>query len=113
MNYKIEIWDILILIFISIVMIYGMMRSKYDLRWSSWALGDAQNLNAANHFVEEGFKEHYFLPYYHAGYLGKSQGNESKTGYYTRYPPLSVWIIASEIHIINWIKKHIPLAVGS
>ena len=89
MNLRDKIWDILILIFILILVTWGIKRAKYDLRWSAWALGDAQNLNAAIHFSEEGFKEHHFLPYYHAGFLGKSFGSESLTGYYTRYPPFS------------------------
>lgn len=74
------------------VMAFGFIRTKYDLRWSAWAVGDAQAVNAARHFAREGFAYNYFLEYYHPGFLGKSIGNESPVGYYTRYPPFcSVW----------------------
>ena len=85
-------WNVSVCVFAAAVLFYGLARARHEFRWSGWALGDAQNLNAALHFADEGFRNHYFLTYYHSGFLGESYGNESQAGYYTRYPPLSaVW----------------------
>ena len=81
-------WDLMFLGFALSVLAFGLLRVRRDLRWSCWAGGDAMALNAAIHFANEGFRNHYFLEYYHPGFLGKSVGNESPAGYYTRYPPL-------------------------
>ena len=81
--------NILLALIILVVALFGFSRLKSDYRWGGWAIGDAQNLNAAIHFADEGFKKHYFLTYYHPGYLGERYGTETELGYYTHYPPLS------------------------
>jgi hypothetical protein len=72
--------------------VFGWVRATHDHRWGGWAMGDAQNLNASLHFAQEGFQKHFFLTYYHPGYLGECYGTESNLGYYTHYPPLSAII---------------------
>ena len=92
-----RLWDFFLGLFICSVFIFGESRVKYDMRWSAWAMGDAQCLNAGLHFANEGFRTHYFLQYYHPGYLGEHYGSESKIGYYTRYPPFSAILAGFEI----------------
>lgn len=83
------IWNRTLILFLLIVLFFGLSRVKEDYRWGAWAVGEAQNLNGALHFAKEGFIKHYFLPYYHPGHLGERYGTENKLGYYTHYPPLS------------------------
>lgn len=77
-------------VLVGVVGVFAVLRATHEYRWSAWALGDAQNLNAALHFAREGFRTHYFLPYFHPGYLGQVVGTASYLGYYTHYPPLFV-----------------------
>lgn len=82
-------YEIILLLFLIVLGFFVVNRTRSDYRWSAWAIGDAQNLNASLHFSQEGFRKHYFLPYYHPGYIGQSCGSETSLGYYTHYPPLS------------------------
>ncbi|MBI2119114.1 MAG: glycosyltransferase family 39 protein [Elusimicrobia bacterium] len=82
-------WNRYLALYLFVILLFGLSRVKEEYRWGAWAPGEAQNLNAATHFAEEGFKKHYFLPYYHPGHLGERYGTENKLGYYTHYPPLS------------------------
>ena len=52
-----------LILFLSCLGLFAGWRARSDYRWSAWAIGDAQNMNAAVHFANEGFAKHYFLTY--------------------------------------------------
>lgn len=104
-------YDLVAVLFIISISIFALNRATHEYRWSAWAIGDAQNLNAALHFKNEGFLRHYFLTYYHPGYLGKSIGSETEIGYYTHYPPLSA-ILNGVIACLSGNKLFIFRAVA-
>lgn len=78
--------------FAVLLFVFSLARARNPLRWSAWAMGDAQNLSAALHFANEGFLTHKFLTYNHPGYLGRHSRNESNLGYEPHYPSLSAAI---------------------
>src|SRR5437870_1394709 len=103
-------YDIAAVLFISALFLFSTLRARYNLRWSSFALADAQNVTAAMHFAQEGFRTHYFLTYNHPGYLGQHSRNESGLGYEPHYPSLSAVLngvlircFGENLFILRWV----------
>lgn len=75
--------------FLAVIFVFCAFRAKHGLRWSALAYADAETLISSRHFVNEGFKKHYFMNYHTPGYLGYTTPNISKLGYDPHYPSLS------------------------
>jgi len=80
-----RVCNVLVVSFALFILVFGLVRAGYELRWSGWAPGDAQTMSAARHFADEGFIEHGFLTYYHPGVVGSAYFLDE---YYTHSPPL-------------------------
>ncbi|MEW6041035.1 MAG: hypothetical protein AB1633_05900, partial [Elusimicrobiota bacterium] len=91
---------IVLAVFLLIIAVFSVLRAKTD-RWNLWGFGDAQELNAAIHYVNEGFLKHFFLPIYNPGYLGLGGWNMSEPGYYTHYHGLPSTILGAGIKIFG------------
>ena len=63
------------------VFAFSATRCLYDYRWSFWAYGDAQMLNAGIHFRDEGFVKHNFLPLVNPGYVHDLISNNLPNGH--------------------------------
>jgi hypothetical protein len=85
--------DYLAIILVLSLFLFAGIRSLHEFRWSYWAYGDAQMLNAGIHFRDEGFLKHNFLPLVNPGYIHDMIPNNFPNGRYSHYPALHAVII--------------------
>lgn len=85
--------DMFALVLVIAIFAFSATRSLHEYRWSYWASGDAQMLNAGIHFRDEGFLVHNFLPLVNPGYIHDLIPNNWPNGRYTHYPSLHAIII--------------------
>jgi hypothetical protein len=81
------------LIMVMAIFTFATIRALNEYRWSFWAYGDAQMLNAGLHFRNEGFIKHHFLPLVNPGHVHNLIPNNGPNGRYSHYPALHAVII--------------------
>jgi hypothetical protein len=93
--------DLIALLFVLAIFLFTTARAINEYRWSYWAYGDAQMLNAGIHFRDDGFLKHYFLPLVNPGYIHDLIPNNLPIGHYTHYPALHAVIIGMVGHFLE------------
>src|SRR6185437_2713439 len=54
--------QVLTLVFVVAIFVFGTLRDQNEFRWSGWAFADVQILNAALRFVRDGIFSNFMLP---------------------------------------------------
>ena len=87
--------QVLTLLFVFAILIFGALRDQNEFRWSGWAFSDVQTWNAALRFVRDGIFSNFMLP----NLAGNTEIGASFPPY-THYPQLiEIPLITALIHL--------------
>jgi hypothetical protein len=88
--------QILALVLIFIILVFGALRDQNEYRWSGWAFSDVQTLNAALRFVRDGIFTNFMLP----SLFGNTEMGASYYPPYLHYPQLiEIPLITALMHL--------------
>lgn len=94
---------VLVLIFVFLFTVKGI--NSVNGVFSFWGYGDAQMLNAAINFANDGFLNHHFLPLVNPGSPHNLIENNGPNGRYFHYPALHATLLGFIFTIINFFQK--------